>query len=82
MQQKLGDFFFLIILFICFIFGCAGSSLLLELFSSCGDWGLLSGCDAWPSHFSGFSCGAWVLGAPGFSSGVWAQQLQFLGSRA
>ena len=27
-----------------FIFGCAGSLLLCGLFSSCGEWGLLSGC--------------------------------------
>ena len=35
-------------------FGCAGSSLLCGLFSSCGDWGLLSSCSAWASHCSGF----------------------------
>jgi len=33
--------------FYLFIFGCTGSSLLLELFSSCG---------AWASYCSGFSC--------------------------
>ena len=26
-----------------------------ELFSSCGKWGLLSGCRAWASHCGGFS---------------------------
>ena len=25
-------------------------------FSSCGEWGLLSGCGAWVSHCRGFSC--------------------------
>ena len=37
-----------------FIFGCAGSSLLHRLFSSCGEQ---------TAHCSGFSCcGTWVLG--------------------
>ena len=39
-----------------FIFYCAGSSLLPELFSSCSEWGLLSSYVAWASHCSGFSC--------------------------
>ena len=44
-------------------FGCAESSLLLGLFSSCGEWGLLSSCGAGTSHCSGFSyCRAQVLG--------------------
>ena len=30
-----------------FTFGCAGSSLLCELFSSCSEWRLLSSCNAW-----------------------------------
>ena len=47
----LGLVFFLIYLF--FIFGCGGSSLLLGLFSSCG---------AQASYCSGFSC--WVARAP------------------
>ena len=38
-----------------FIFGCAGS-LLVRLFSSCGEQGLLSTCGAPASHCSGFSC--------------------------
>ena len=33
----------------------AGSSLLLSLFSSCGEWGLLCGCGVWTSC-GGFSC--------------------------
>ena len=37
---------------------CAG------FFSSCSEWGLLSGCGAWASHCRGFSwCGAQALGA-------------------
>ena len=39
-----------------FIFGCARSSLLLRLFSTCSEWGLLFSCGAWASHFDGFSC--------------------------
>ena len=46
-----------------FIFACPGPSLLRGLFSSCGEWGLLSSCSVRASHFSGFSCGkAWALG--------------------
>ena len=45
-----------------FIFGCAGSSLLHGLFSSCGKQGLLSSCGVQASHCCGFSCGAWALG--------------------
>ena len=44
-------------LFTYFSFGCAGSSLLLELFSGCGKRGLLSSCAAWASHCGGFSFG-------------------------
>ena len=33
-----------------FIFGCAGSLLLCQLFSSCDRWGLLSSCGARASH--------------------------------
>ena len=40
-----------------------------QVFSSCGEWGLLSSCSAPTSHCSVFSCcGAWALG-------VWAQSL-------
>ena len=47
-----------------FIFGSAGSLVLLRLFSSCREWGLRSSCSA-----HGFSCcGAWALGRGGFSS--------------
>ena len=32
-----------------------------QTFSSCSEWGLLSSCDAWASHCSGFSRGrAWA----------------------
>ena len=44
---------------ILFIFGCAGYSLLLRLFSSCGTWA---------SHCGGFSCEAQTPGHVGFSS--------------
>ena len=43
---------------ILFIFGCAGSSLLRGLFSSCGEEGLLSSCGVRASRCSGFSCEA------------------------
>ena len=50
-------------------------SLLLGLFSSYSDGGLLSSCGAWTSHCYGFSCcGTWVVGLTGFSScSSWAQ---------
>ena len=51
-------FFFLIyLLFICFIFGCVGSSLLrVGFFFSCGEWGLLFIAVHGLSYFGGFSC--------------------------
>ena len=45
--------FLKILLFIC---GCAGSSLLLGFFSSCGQWALLSGCSAWAPERKLSSC--------------------------
>ena len=54
---------------ICLIFGCAKSSLLCRLFSS---------CSARASHCSGFSCGAWALGA--WASVVKAHGLRSCGS--
>ena len=67
-----------------FSFGCAVSSLLYRLSSSCGERGLLSSCSAGASHCGGFSCcRARTLGFEGVSSsGTWAQQLQLPGSRA
>ena len=62
-----------------FIFGCAGSSSLCGLFSSCDDLGLPSPCGSPTSHCGGFSCsGAWTLGCTGFwlrgvGSVVWLQ---------
>ena len=48
--------------------GCARSLLLHRFFSSCSEWGLLSGCCVWASHCGGFSCGgAGALGCSGFS---------------
>ena len=57
-----------------FTFGCAGSLLLLWLFSSCRERDLLSSCGAQTSHCGGWSCcGARALGPPGSSScGSWA----------
>ena len=65
---------FLFILIILSIFGCAGSSLLCRLFSSCGKQGLLSSCGVQASHCSGFSCcGARAPGHLGFISfSTWA----------
>ena len=46
-----------------FSFGCAGSSLLSTLFSSCSEWGLLTSCGTQASHCDGFSsCGAQAVG--------------------
>ena len=61
-------FLFVFFLKLAYFFGCAGSSLLCRLFSSCGDEQPLSSCGAWASHCGGFSCGAQALGRVGFSS--------------
>ena len=45
-----------------FIFGCARSSLLYQLFSSCQEPSSLVG-RVWASHSGGFSCGAQDLEA-------------------
>ena len=50
-----------------FFFGCAGSSLLCRLFSSCSEQGLLSSCGAWASH-----CGEASTVAEHRLQGVWA----------
>lgn len=53
-----------------FIYGCAGSPLLLGLFSGCDEQGLLSSCGAQVYHCGGFSCsGARALEHLGFRSG-------------
>ena len=44
------------------MFGCAGSSLLRRLFSSCSDRGY-SSCGARAAPGGGSSCGAWAAGA-------------------
>lgn len=41
---------------IIYLSDCAGSSLLYGLFSTCGEKGLLSSCDARAFQFGGFSC--------------------------
>ena len=53
----------------------AWSSLLCGLFSSCGEQGLISSCNAQASHCSSFSCGVQTLG-------TWAQNLRLPGSTA
>ena len=59
------------------MFGCAGSSLLLRLFSSFSEQGLLVGfssCRAWALGFMVFSnCGFWALEQRFNSCGSWAQ---------
>ena len=57
-----------------FIFGCAGCSLLLGLFSSGGERRLFSRCGAWAFRCRGFSC--WGARVHGF------QLLQHVGSAA
>ena len=53
-----------------FIYGYAGSSLLLGLFSSCNEQGLFSRCGAQVYHCGGFSCcGARAREHVGCSSG-------------
>ena len=62
-------FSFKLILFISFIFGCAGSLLLCGLFSGCSKRGPLSSCGAWASHCHGCSCSrARALARAGCSS--------------
>ena len=53
-----------------FTFGCCmGLHWCTWAFSSCGQWGPLSGCGVWASHCGGFfCCRAWALGWEGFSS--------------
>ena len=52
-----------------FSFGCAGSLFLCKIFSSFGEWGLLSSCSVLVSHCGGLSCcRAQALGHAGFSS--------------
>ena len=44
-----------------------GLFLLHGLFSSFGEWGLLSGHRSWASHCSAFSCGVWASHRGGLS---------------
>ena len=68
-----------------YLFGRAGSWLLCGLFSSCGEWGLLSSCGARASHRGGFSCcrewalGVWASVAVALGSGAQAQELWCMG---
>ena len=57
--------------FYLFIYGCAGSSLLQGLFSSCSEQRLPSSCHAVASHCSAFSgCRTWALEHANFNSCV------------
>ena len=61
--QEIASDSFSFLKFYLFIYGCAGSSLLLRLFSGWSKQGLLSSWGAWASHCRGFSgCGAEALG--------------------
>ena len=55
MPSPIGFFFFFLVYFFLY-FGCAGSSLLCRLFSSCHEWGLLFSCSAQASPWGGLSC--------------------------
>ena len=55
-----------------FCFGCAGSSLLHGLCSSCGEWGLLSSCGSWTPPL-------WPLFLQSMGSGAQAQWLWLMG---
>ena len=52
--------------FFLFIYGCTGSSLLFRLFSTCGEWALVSSCCVRASD-----CGGSFVVEHGFE-GVWA----------
>ena len=55
----------------------------VHAFSSCGEWGLLSSCNAWGSHCGDFSGGVRALGHADVSSCcTWAQPLQCASRRA
>ena len=67
-------YYFLNDLFIYFIFGCTGSSLLHMGFLYLQQVGACLHCGAAAFHCSGFSCGAWAAGHTGFSRcSTWAQ---------
>ena len=59
-------FFFLILIFFFTYFLLCWVFIAVWTFSSCGEWGLLSSCDAWAFPCGGFSCGARAL------QGAWA----------
>ena len=65
-------------------FDCARSSLLLGLFFSCGERGLLSSCGAWASHCSGLPCGnrlqvPWLPGSRAQAQWLWRMGQLFRG---
>ena len=59
---------FIILFYLFFIFGHAGSLLLCRLFFSCSRWRVLSSCNVQASQIGSFSCAAQALGHTGFSS--------------
>ena len=65
--ENFGEPHFVFILLL--ISGCAGSSVLRGLFSSCSGRRLLSSCGVWGSHRGGFLyCGARAAGSAAFSN--------------
>ena len=74
-------FLFFINLFIYFIFGCVGSSLLHMGFLQLRRMGVTLCCSVWASHCGGFSfCRAWALGM--WASVVVALRLNSCGTQA
>ena len=55
LQQRIFDWSLILKKFFIYlsIFDCAGSSLLSGIFFSCSEWGQLSSCGAWASHWGG-----------------------------
>ena len=75
---QLSFYIYIILLIYLFIFGCAGSSLLRELFSSCSEQGLLLAAVHRASHSR-----QWLLLLLSMGSrALGLQQLQLPGSRA
>ena len=56
----------MILFYLFFIFGHAGSLLLCRLFFSCSRWRVLSSCNVQGSQFGRFSCAAQAVGHVGF----------------
>ena len=66
---SLGLLFDFLYLFTNLFLAILGHLCCTQAFFSCCEWTLLSSCDAWASHCSGFTyCKAQPLGYMGFSS--------------